>query len=272
MAAKKGTWIGGTLFLATVIGAATWFGAVHPTLSAAASLRAQTDQVNQSNTVLQTKVKKLAADFQNLPQYKQQLEALRVQVPTTAQLTDYLRQVQQIATARSVTVTNIAPGAPQIFTVAAAPAAVPTPVPTSGAGATPSATPTAAVDASGTGAVPAPAAAAASPVPAGMADIPVSMTVLGSYDNTLAFLSDLQTATPRLFLVGGIRATAQKDAAAGGGKPATHVGDQELVITGMLYVLPDAAAVASAPAPTPTAPALPAPVPGKNPLVPAAGK
>ncbi|MBN9374652.1 MAG: hypothetical protein J0I40_04510, partial [Cellulomonas sp.] len=103
MAAKKGTWIGGTLFAAAVIGAATWFGAVHPTLSDAAALRAQTDDVNRSNQTLQTKVTQLAADFQKLPQYKQQLEALRIQVPTTAQLSDYVRQVQQNATARDVT-------------------------------------------------------------------------------------------------------------------------------------------------------------------------
>jgi hypothetical protein len=269
MAAKKGTWIGGTLFVAAVIGAGTWFGAVHPTLAAAASLRAETDQVNQSNAVLQTKVKKLAADYKNLPQYKQQLEALRVQVPTTAQLSDYVRQVQQIAAARTVVVTNISPGTAATFTVPAPAAAPAAPAATASPTATPSpdASSTTATGVAGTS-----SAAAASQVPAGMADITVAITVLGSYDNTLAFLNDLQTATPRLFLVTSLQATAQKEAAAGGGKPATHVGDQELVITGLLYVLPDPTSTTAGPAPTTTAPALPAPVPGKNPLVPTAGK
>ena len=100
----------------------------------------------------------------------------------------------------------------------------------------------------------------------------MSVTVIGSYDNTLAFLSDLQTATPRLFLVSGFSATGQQDAAASGGKPKTSVGDQQLVITGFLYVLPDTnAAAAPAATPTPT-PALPGAVPGKNPLTPVGGK
>ncbi|OJV80288.1 MAG: hypothetical protein BGO37_02635 [Cellulomonas sp. 73-92] len=267
MAAKKGTWIGGTLFAAAVIGAATWFGAVHPTLSDAAALRAQTDDVNRSNQTLQTKVTQLAADFQKLPQYKQQLEALRIQVPTTAQLSDYVRQVQQIATAHTVVVTSFAPSTPQavVVTRAAAPAATPTPSPTASASPSASATADPATPAST-----AASAAAASGVPAGMAAIPVSITVVGTYDNTLAFLNDLQTGIPRVMLVSGFTGTSQKDAAASGGKPATHVGDQELVVTGFLYVLPDP--TAATPAPSPTAPVLPAPAPGKNPLVPVAGK
>jgi len=105
-----------------------------------------------------------------------------------------------------------------------------------------------------------------------MAAIPISITVVGTYDDTLAFLNDVQTATPRLLLVSGIQGTSQKDAPASGGRPATKIGDQELVITGFLYALPDPTAAISTPSPTATAPALPAPVTGKNPLVPAAGK
>jgi Tfp pilus assembly protein PilO len=273
MAAKKGTWIGGTVFAAAVIGAATWFGVVSPTLSAAAGLRAQTDQVNQSNDVLQTKVQKLAAEYKKLPDYKQQLDTLRIQVPTTAQLSDYVRQVQQVATAHSVVVTTINPGAAKAVTLAQSAAPAPASTPTDTASPTDTSTPaptaTSATDATGTGTTSAPAA---SGVPVGMAAIPMSFTVVGTYDNTLAFLSDVQTATARLFLVTGIQGTSQKDAQASSGRPATKVGDQELVVTGFLYVLPDPTAVAPTPAPTTTAPALPAPVPGKNPLVPVAGK
>ena len=264
MAVKTGTWIGGTVVVAALVGAGTWFGAVSPTLSHAADLRAQTDQVNQSNTVLQTEVNKLAAEDKKLPQYKQQLAALRLQVPTTAQLSDYILQVEQIAAARTVVITSIAPSAAKSVTVTAGAAPVATPTPSATASSTAGATAS-----SGTSSSTA-TTAAASAVPAGMAAIPVAMTVIGSYDNTLAFLNDLQTATPRLFLVSGFTGTSQKEAAASGGKPATHVGDQQLVISGDLYVLPDP--TAAAPAPGATAPALPVPAPGKNPLVPVAGK
>jgi Tfp pilus assembly protein PilO len=264
MAAKKGTWIGATAFAACVIGAATWFGAVSPTLTQAADLRAQTDQVNQSNNLLQAKVQKLAADYKKLPDYKKQLDTLRIQIPTTAQLSDYVRQVQTIADAHQVVVTNMQPDTAKAFTLAQSAAAAPSPAPTDTA--SPDASASTSTATTGSGSTP-----AASAVPAGLAAIPMSITVLGTYDNTLAFLNDVQTATPRLLLVSGIQGTSQKDATASGGRPATHVGDQELVITGFLYVLPDPTA-APAPAPTTTAPALPAPVPGKNPLVPVAGK
>jgi Tfp pilus assembly protein PilO len=240
-----------------VILVAAWFLAINPMLSAAADLRNQTSQVQQRNQVLQTQLTKLKADFAKLPQYKDQLTALRAQIPTDAELSAYLLQIDAIATARSVTVTALAPGAPEAF-VGAAPAAAAATAPS------PTATP-APAGASGT------QAGAAGAVPAGFYDIPISMTVVGSYDASQAFLSDLQNATPRLFLVTSVAGTSQKQASAGGGKPATALGDEQLVVTGMTYVLTSTyPAPAAAPSATP-APVQPA-VPGKNPLKPVAGK
>ena len=257
--AKRASWIGATVFGSLVIVVASWFLAINPTLSAASDVRAQTAQVRSQNDALTAEVAKLKSDFAKLGDYKAQLAAIQVQIPSTAQLSDYLRQLDAIAAAHSVTVTAITPGTPTAVKAAAqpAPAAAATPAPSataSGTGTTSSGT------------------ATASGVPAGFTSIPMSVTVIGGYDNTLAFLSDLQTATPRLFLVSGFSATGQQDAAASGGKPKTSLGDQELVITGFLYVLPDTAAVAT-PAATPTAtPTLPGAVPGKNPLTPVGGK
>lgn len=266
--AKKGSWIGATVLGSVAIVVASWFLAINPTLSAASEVRAQTTQVKSQNDALAVKVAKLKADFAKLDDYKSQLTAMRKQIPTTAELSDYLRQLDGIAAAHAVTVTAVAPGSPTAVVAKAAQAPAPAPAatatPTPGASATP--VPTAAPNAGAAAA----GAAAASAIPAGFTDIPLSVTVLGSYDNTLAFLNDLQSATPRLFLVSGFTATGQQDAAAAGGKPKTSVGDQELVVTGFLYVLPDTAA---APTPAPTAtPALPGAVPGKNPLNPVGGK
>lgn len=285
--AKKSTWIGGSVFVALVFMAAAWFLAVSPTMSQAADLRDQTEQVDSNNDVLQSKITKLATDFKNLPEYQKQLAALRIQVPTTAQLSDYLRQVDKIATAHSVVVTAISPSAAQEFVPAVAPVSTPTPTPSATDSAEPTATDTSS-PATDTGEVTDENSAPASPtgpsgIPAGFAAIPVSLTVVGTYDNTLAFLSDLQTGTPRLFLVSGFTGTSQQKAEASGGRPATKVGDQELTVTGYLYVLPDSSAPA-APAPEPSAsspapsatpaptPSLPAAVPGKDPLVPVAGQ
>jgi hypothetical protein len=108
-------------------------------------------------------------------------------------------------------------------------------------------------------------------VPAGLTAIPITITVVGTYDNTQAFLYDLQNATPRVFLVSGFTGTSQKETAASAGRPAMNLGDQELVISGFTYVLPDL--TTPVPVDPGVAPApLPGVVPGKNPLVPVDGR
>lgn len=267
MAASKGTWIGGTVFAALALGAGAWFLAVQPQSAAAADLRSQTDEVESQNAILGAQIEALQLQSTKLSDYESQLDALRVQIPTTAQASEFLRQLNAIAAAHAVTITGVLPGTAEVFAPAVVAAPSPAPTPTEGS------TADSGTDTEGgtadTDSTPAP-----SMVPDGFAAIPVAISVLGSYDNTLAFLSDLQVTNPRLFLVTGLTALAQREADAGGGRPATAVGDQELQVTGYLYVLPDTAAT---PAPDPTeptapAPGLPAPVPGKNPLVPITGQ
>jgi Tfp pilus assembly protein PilO len=290
--AKRSTWIGGTVFAALVIMAATYFLAVSPMLATASDTRAEVVATQQSNDALQRKITKLAADFAKLPEYKADLAAVRVQIPVGADLSGYLRQLDAIAVAHSVTLTTLGPSVAQkvvpAVSAAAPAAAVPTPAPTAESsaadatatgrlsghrrrwpGPTASAPAAPATDATGTGAAAAPAANAA---PVGFAAIPFTMTVVGTYDNGLAFLSDLQNATPRLFLVTALTETSQSKTDAGGGRPATALGDIELTVTGFTYALTDPYAVPAAAAPAAAAPALPGAVAGKNPLVPLGGK
>ena len=104
--AKKSTWIGATVFVALLFMAAAWLLVVGPTRSQGSDLRGQTDEVKASNQVLSAKITKLAAEFQKLPDYQKQLAQLRIQVPTTAQLSEYLRELDAIATADSRTTAN----------------------------------------------------------------------------------------------------------------------------------------------------------------------
>lgn len=260
--AKKSTWVGGTVFVAILILAAAWFLAVSPTVSAAADLRSQAEQASQQNELLEMQVAQLKADFANLPQYKEQLAAIQTQIPTDAKLADYLRQLDQIAVAHSVTLTSISPSTPAPVVVEAAPVAPAPPADATGAAPTDGAT---------TAPAAVPAAAAPAGAPAGFMSIGFSITALGTYDNTEAFLYDMQRSTPRLFLVTTVVGTAQVEQPASGGRPATQVGDQELVISGVTYMLPDMLAVP--PVVDPNAPTAvpPAAVPGKNPLVPISG-
>lgn len=261
--AKRSTWIGGTVFVALVIMAAAWFFAVSPMMSAAAEVRSEAEQTREMNEILDLKVEQLKADFAKLPEYEAELAGIQLQIPTGAMLADYLRQLDQIAVAHSVALTTVTPSIPQAVVLATPVVTAPEPTPAEGTEGT--------EGAADSGEVAAPPAPVVNTGPAGFTAIPFSLTVIGTYDNTLAFLNSLQTGTQRLFLVTGFTGTAQKQADAGGGKPATAVGDQELVITGYTYVLPDALAVPETtdPAAAPVAP--PAAVPGKNPLLPVPG-
>ena len=60
--AKKGSWIGATVFGSVVIVVASWFLAINPTLSAASEVKAQTEQVKSQNDALAVKVAKLNID------------------------------------------------------------------------------------------------------------------------------------------------------------------------------------------------------------------
>ena len=260
-AAKRSTWITGTVFLALASCAAAWFLVLSPMFESASGSRAEAASTRQQNQALEAKIIQLKVDFAKLPEYKAQLATIRGQIPTDAALSAYLRELDGIATARSVVITAVSPATPVSF-VPVTPVALAAPAAT-GATATPAAT------------SPAPAAPAATApvvtgasVPTGFASIPFSISVVGTYENTLKFLDDLQNKTARLLLVSGLVGTSQDVTAASGGRPATALGDLELVITGFAYVLPDPAAVPAAVDTT----TLPAVVAGKNPLIPVGGK
>lgn len=260
--AKKSTWVGGTIFVGLVIIVAAWFFAIQPTMAAAAEVRDQAESTRAQNELLELKVAQLKADSAKLPEYKAELAAVQQQVPTKAMLAEYLRQLDQIAVAHSVTLTTVAPSVPQPVVLAMPAVTAPVPEPTEEEEKSES-----------SDEVP---VEAAPPVgvngPTGFTAIPISITALGSYDNTLAFLNDVQNGTQRLFLVTGFVGTSQKQQDASSGKPATNPGDQELIITGYLYTLPDALAVAAPVDPAAAPPVLPGVVPGKNPLVPITGR
>lgn len=257
---KTGAWIGGAVVVALLMTIASWFLLISPVLASAGETSLQAESTRQSNAALEIKVDRLAEQFTHLDEYKAQLADLRTQVPTDAELAAYLRRIDELAQASSVTVVDVSPGTPVAFLpVVTAPV-------TSG-DSTVDAT-TEKVEGSEETTEEAPAPAPASAAPAGMVNVPLSMTVVGTYEHVLAFTNALQTTPGRLFVLNSFNGTAQKDAEASAGRPATAVGDLEISLSGFLYVLPDLQAAVAPVDPEAAPPALPAEVPGKNPLVP----
>ena len=239
----KAPWVAGTVVLAAAFGAGAWFGLISPTLSDATDVRDQAQTQRDQNDLLQLKVAKLEADFAKLDDYRDQLDAARAQIPQTADLSTYLRQLSDRAVTDGVTITALSPGVPVVVTLA-------TPAGGTAAGgsdpaatAEPSAEPSTATEGSQESADPADPGASA-PAPAaqdagGLVAVPISVTVVGAYPAAVQYLDDLQHVTQRLLLVTGVTATALEEAPATANRPATAAGDVELVVTGYTYVLPD---------------------------------
>ena len=248
MNTKAGSWIGGTVIIAVLASIAAWFLVLSPRLESIESIKSETVAVNDQNDILEIKIASLKVEFAKLDEYKAEIAALQVEIPTAAALADYTRQFAAIAEANAVVVTTWAPGAPFSFMPAVSADA---PVPDADAATDPAA-----------------GAAPAAQIP-GFVAMPFSLTVVGTYSNTQAFLSQLQTGTERLFLVTALSGNSQVQADAAGGRPATEPGDIELTVTGYTYVLEDSIA-------GPEAPIEPTPLPvsggGANPLVPVAGQ
>lgn len=264
--AKRTTWIGGAVFVALVMLAASWFLAISPKLTAAADVRAQAEQVRGQNELLELQLVQLKADFEKLDEYKAELATVQGQIPPQEELAEYLRQLDTIAQAHGVTLTSITPSLPEAVVLAGATA----PAATTDAGTSTEGTDSTESTAEGTDTVAAAPTGLAAPT--GFTSIPVQLILVGTYDNTVAFMSDLQNATTRLFLVSSLQGTSQEDGDATAGKPATAQGDLELTVSGFLYVLPDALGAATAAVdPAAPAPTLPGAVGGKNPFVPIPG-
>ncbi|TKR23443.1 hypothetical protein FA014_11135 [Cellulomonas hominis] len=262
---KTSTWVGGTVVVALLLLVAGWFLLISPVMATASETRATAEGVEADNDMARGRIDALKKQFAELDASKADLADLQKQVPTTGQLAAYLRQVDEQAVAHGVAVTGVTPSTPELFAPAGPPtAATEAPVADGTAGSTVT-DGTDAATADGA-AVSSTNAAAGSGAPVGMVDVPITMTAVGSYANVVAWVQSMQEQTDRLLLVTSVTGTAQDDAAPGGGKPATKVGDVEVTITGYLYVLPGEDSIPTV-TPEEQEAQLPSADPNRNPLL-----
>jgi len=271
---KSQTWIAGTVLVALLILAATWFLLVSPR-------RVQTDDAQTANAaalseqdLLRSQLAVLEEQATHLDEYQGEIDALSVQIPPEPRITDYVRSLQGLADQYGVTITALNPSFPIAFGEAVGVTVVATPTPTEApAGTDPvaSAEDTAAAaevtgnESSGVTPVePAPATPTTTAA-SGLFAIPVGIQVVGTYTNVFAFLEGIQTQTGRVFLVTVLDAIAQNAQDSQGGRPPTAPGDVELTINGFLYEYLDSTAVITDGTEEPAEPA-PLPSSERNPF------
>lgn len=221
---------------AVAIVAGGWFLGVQPQLAAASTGESQRESIETANTENQKELSRLATQYQNLDSMKSGLAELQASIPSTAQTTSFVREVNSAAVSSGVTITTITIADAQAYqapegtgsTVAAGGSAAATSAPSASPSPSATAAPTTPVapeqhtDASITG--------------ANFTVIPVTVAINGEYDKALDFTRSLQSGQ-RLFLVNTLSATSSDG------------GEQMWSLGGFVYVLSDAAGKATA---TPT--------------------
>ena len=255
MAARKATWVAGAAILGVVALGGTWFLGAAPVLTEISRLSDERDTTQAQNEELDARLQRLATDSARLPELKAALADLQVGIPTTAQVDDFLRRVDELQSARGIPTVKVEVADPLsvvdnrgVLAPEPAPADAAT-APADGAAATPEPEPSASAGTStgdtSDGQASDDPATAAVPGPDGFVAVPVTITLLGNFISSLGFLSDLQSADGRLFLVTDLKGLGQDEAEAVDGRPATAQGDIELTITGNLYVLVDPAGLSA---------------------------
>lgn len=220
-------WVAGTVVVALVVVAASWFGLVAPKRAEAAGLQQQTVDTDAQNADLQTRIAELEAQFEDLPERRAELAEVRRSMPVTPDLPTLVRDLDDMADRTGVTLMNVAPGQPlAVVDPSATPEAV---------------TPEAGTDAAAADGTVTPA------VPAGpqLYQLPTTVVVVGEFFKAELFLRELQAEMKRALLVETLSIQAEQSAAASGGKPATDNGDITMTLTGSVFVLSDPAADSS---------------------------
>ena len=240
-----------TILLMVVLVAAGYLLVAQPQLAAANTANSQLVDTQSQISSSQAALAALKNAQTKLPAMKKQLNALELSIPTDIEGSAYIRGLNDLASAAGVTITTIQMVDPHAYVspVVAAPAATTSPT----AGPSPSASPSPAATT--------PAVAGWTPTTdplitgSNFVDIPVTITIAGTWDQSLSFIKGLQTGK-RLFLVTGI---LTKQADDGSGLSTT--------INGFIYALIDPKAAAAEAAAEKAAQASATPTPTPTPTV-----
>jgi len=239
---RSSAWYVGTALAIVLVLAGSWFGFTSSVFAEAGRLHDEAEQAEHQNSLIQARVQALQADFARLDEYRAEIAALQVGIPTHAELSPFIRAVSELADEHGVFVVDIQPASPAIIVpvnpVADEDAGDATSDAPSDGEAEPSPEPPPADGpvAGGTGETRAEA------VIEGFAGLPVLFHMMGAEEDVAAFVDSIQTELERLFLVTTIRETGLEDTAAAAGKPELFVGWVEAEIVGYVFVLRDALA------------------------------
>ena len=230
-----------TAVLCVVLCALAWFLLVSPKRDEAQATRDETTALASSNDLLDVSVVDLRDKFARINEYKDQLTAAQTKMPADLDMAKVVAEIELAALANGVTLSEVTPSDGQ--SVLSGSFAQAPDVPADAA--------TAEITAAASD-------GAAEVLAKDLVAYPISLTIYGSYEETTAFVSHVQSVVERYVLVSGTQIEAMAEAPAlPDGTPALEPGDIKMIVNAYVYALPPNLGEA-APAETE-----PVPLPGK---------
>ncbi|MES2169265.1 MAG: hypothetical protein V4479_00875 [Actinomycetota bacterium] len=234
-------WTVGAIVATIAVALLGWFVAISPVLTLASASETQAQGIEAQNSASDASITALAAEFTTLPEKIKELAALQSAAPESADLDDFLDQLQNLATANGATITSFTAAEAVAYggSANAVPATTPTPGATAGAS---------------TGAA-GPAAVTGGSLAGKLFTVPITIALTGNADQVIAFSKAAQLGA-RFFLVTSVSFTGGSQA---GG-----------TLTGYVFVVREPSATGSdsatpSPNATPTPTATPSATPTATP-------
>jgi Tfp pilus assembly protein PilO len=226
---KNRLWVvGAVTVMAGIIGVG-WLVGISPELSAVNSANQDRANVVVQNGANEALLAKLKKDFLGIDAMRAQMATLQVAVPSSAQMSTFVAELNMLAATHQVTVKSISVSDAKPYTAA------PTPVAATG---TPASKPVVMTNPKIT--------------PANFVVIPIQISVTGIFAKVLDFLHDVQGG-PRLFLASTLTSTSSTHSTSGVAsvKKTAAVGPTTVdsTIGGFVYVLLDGGKTTSSVAP-----------------------
>lgn len=210
---KNRMWVIGAILAMVVLVAGGWIIGISPQLTTVASANRDRATVIASNSRNEILLAKLKRDYENIDALKNQVSTLHQSVPTTADVSSFVTELNSLANARKVTLKSINVSDARAYTPTTQAAAAKTTT-SSSPQTNPKITTT------------------------NFVTIPVTIGVTGDYSKVLDFVNDVQLGR-RLFLVSTFSSMGATNSKGVKGSPTTSGGSQRVdsTIAGFMYVL-----------------------------------
>jgi len=203
-------WAIGTVVVVIAVVALGWFVGIQPLLTQTATAQSNADAVDAVNAQEQAKLLQLKEEYENIDEIRAEVEEAQLSIPASAGLSAFILQVNSLAAATGVVVSDIATGEGVLYVLPE--------------GAT-------ILDETGEP-IPAPAA------PENFVYVPLSIKISGPYASVLSFVKGLQSGE-RLFMVSDVALAAEAGAEPDPKSKEPVVATFGADITGQIYVLVD---------------------------------